>query len=724
MTRFACLALPSALLLAACASTAPRHVADGARARLAVLESTDLHANVLSYDYYRLAEDRSIGFERMATLVAQARAEFPNTLLFDAGDTIQGTALADYQALVHPLGCDEELAIYRAMDALGYDGGTIGNHEFNYGLPFLAQVTGHPIAADGVEPKKCAGPRFPLVLSNADATRGGQPIYPPYAVLERTLKLTDAHGRETTAPIRIGIVGFTPPPIVEWDRRNLEGKVVTEGVVEAARRYVPELRAKGVDLVIAISHGGLDASPYGPAMENANWYLAREPGIDALLLGHSHTAFPDPGNAQSRFATMPGVDNERGFVHGKPAVMANFFGKSLGVLDLSLVRTNGRWTIDAAQSHAEVRNVRGKDGTSVAADPRIAPLVAGAHAATIDYVSRPIGDTAFAMTSHFVELGNVSALQVINDAQRDYAARYIAANLPQYAGVPVLSAAAPFKTGFSATNDYTDVEPGPLAIHNAADLYLYPNTLTAVKIDGATLKGWLERSAGRFRRIDPTKKEPQDLIDRTFSGYNFDVIQGGLTYAIDVTKAQGGRIRDLAYKGTPVDPAQTFIVVTNNYRASGGGHFPGLDGSNIVVSAPDANRDVVIAWIRARRHLTRAQDGSDRNWHFAPVRTAGPVVVTSESGKLAAAKANAIDGVSLLRDNGDGSSTYAIDLSAAGNPKTPPFPRAREPGDLKPLKEQGAGSPLSRGGQAKSGLSMRPSALAAAARHARSQRIR
>jgi 2',3'-cyclic-nucleotide 2'-phosphodiesterase/3'-nucleotidase len=347
--------------------------------------------------------------------------------------------------------------------------------------------------------------------------------------------------------------------------------------------------------------------------------------------------------------------------------MANFFGKSLGVLDLALVRANGRWTIDATQSHAEVRNVRGKDGTSVAADPRIAPLVEAVHKATIDYVSEPIGDTDFAMTSHFVELGNTSALQVVNDAQRDYVERYIAANLPQYAGIPVLSAAAAFKTGFSATNDYTDVEPGPLAIHDAADLYLYPNTLTAVKVDGAAVKAWLERSAGRFHRIDPARKEPQELIDRKFSGYNFDVIQGGLTYAIDVTKALGERIDDLAYLGRPVDPAQAFIVVTNNYRASGGGNFPGLDGSNIVVSAPDANRDVVIDWIRARKHLTRVRDGSERNWHFVPIRTTGPVVVRSESGKLAVADAAGIKGLSLLQDNGDGSSTYAIDLSASGS---------------------------------------------------------
>jgi 2',3'-cyclic-nucleotide 2'-phosphodiesterase/3'-nucleotidase len=185
-----------------------------------------------------------------------------------------------------------------------------------------------------------------------------------------------------------------------------------------------------------------------------------------------------------------------------------------------------------------------------------------------------------------------------------------------------------------------------------------------VKIDGAILKGWLEHAAGRFNRIDAASREPQELINRKFSGYNFDVIQGGLTYAVDVTRPQGERISELELHGKTVAPTQAFIVVTNNYRASGGGHFPGIDGSNIVLSAPDANRDVLIAWVRARKHLTRDQDGSDRNWHFVPVHTAGRVVVTSASGKLETAKAAGIDGVSLVRDNGDGSSTYAIELSA------------------------------------------------------------
>ncbi len=653
-------------LLAACASLPHTHsVADGTRTTLAVLETTDLHSNIRSYDYYQDKDDPTLGFERAATLIKQARAQYANTLLFDAGDTIQGTALADYQALVKPVACGEELAIYRAMDALGYDGATIGNHEFNYGLPFLAQVTHNAMNVDGVARRRCAGPNFPLVLANVFSNRDNQPIFPPYAVLDRSLSV-EVDGRTRKVPIRIGIIGFTPPPIMMWDKRNLEGKVHVKGLVEAARQYLPELRARQVDLVIAISHGGIDRSQYSPMMENANLYLAKEPGIDVLLLGHSHTTFPEgERSGKKRFAGIDGVDDVRGFIHGKPAVMGNFWGKSLGVIELGLVRENGHWKIDPAATRSQVRDIRNADGSPVQADAEIARLVEPVHEATRRYVATPIGDSDYAMTTYFADVGDVSALQPVNSAQADYARRYIDKNLPQYKDTPVISAAAPFKGGFGGPTDYTDIPAGPLAIRNAADLYLYPNTLTAVKIDGAQLKGWLERSAERFNRIDPRKVEAQALINRQFSGYNFDVIQNGLSYAIDVTQAAGARIVDLRYEGKPVDAAQPFIVVTNNYRASGGGRFPGLDGSNIVLSAPDANRDVLIAWVKQRKHLLREQDGANRNWRFVPVHTAGPVTLTSASGKLDLARSAGLNYVHWLKDNGNGTATYTVDLSAA-----------------------------------------------------------
>jgi len=349
------LAALAVALLAGCASHAVKPnplLQDGARANVAILETTDIHANVLSYDYYKLKPDDSLGYERTATLIRRARSEFPNTFLFDSGDTIQGSVLADYQALVKPVGCDQELAIYQAMDALGYDGGTAGNHEFNYGLGFLSQVTGTPMNVDGGHSDHCAGPHFPLVLSNVASARDGQPIFKPWAVVTKTIEAYTQDGSKVSVPLKIGIIGFTPPPIMQWDKQNLAGKVTVSGVVEAAQKYLPELEAQHPDLIVAILHGGLDTAPYTPQMENGGWYLAGVKGIDVLLLGHSHTEFPGP-----HYAGMKDVDARLGFVRTVPAVMGGFFGKDLGVIQLVLNRQNGRWVVDLDNTHSGVRPI-------------------------------------------------------------------------------------------------------------------------------------------------------------------------------------------------------------------------------------------------------------------------------------------------------------------------------------------------------------------------------
>ena len=658
-------ALIMMLACAGCATNpASRAPADGTRAEIGILETTDLHTNVMSYDYFKLADDASLGLERAATLIETARKDFPNTLLFDDGDTIQGTALADYQALVTPPACDQELAIYKAMDSLGYDAGTIGNHEFNYGLAYLSRSTGVAFNVAGIDAKKCKGPNFPFVLSNVFSAKDGKPLFAPWRVITRTIKTKSSDGTERQATIRIGLLGFTPPAIMDWDKRNLDGKVTVIGVVEAANKYLPEIKKAGADIVIAISHGGLNTAPYTPHMENAGWYLAQVPGIDAILLGHSHDIFPNPNDPKSHYAHIPDVDNTRGYVHGVPAVMGDYFGKGIGIIDLALIYRDAHWQVDRSATKSEVRLVKAtNDATAAATDPHIGELIATEHHATIDYVKTPIGTSDFEMSTYFVAAGDTSALQIVNMAQRDYVEKYIKSNLPQYAGIPVLSAASPFKAGFGGARDYTDVPAGPLAINNAADLYLYPNTITAVKIDGAGVKAWLEKSAEWFNTIDPAKKEPQELINRRVPTYNFDVMQGGLSYTIDITQPTQQRISDLKLDGQPVRDDQSFIVVTNNYRASGGGRFPNLGGSSIVISAPDANRDALIAYIRAAKEITRSQFGNDRNWHFAKIKTAGPVIFSSAANKLDIARASGIENVSFVKDNGDDTATYAIDLS-------------------------------------------------------------
>jgi len=390
------------------------------------------------------------------------------------------------------------------------------------------------------------------------------------------------------------------------------------------------------------------------------------PGIDAMLLGHAHQVFPDAGSKAAQY-NLPGVDKAGGTVFGVPTVMAGLWGKDLGVIGLRLRHDGKRWVVVKDQTTVEVRATQQPDKSFVEPDPAVTALVADEHAGTIGYVKAPVGETGFRMSSYFADVGDGAAIEVVNQAQAGYVAKYVAANLPQYAGLPVLSMAAPIKSGSAGAGDYTDVRAGQLTLNNAADLYLYPNTLAAVKVNGAQLKAWLEKSANRFNTIDPGRPEPQELVNAGFASFNFDCITSkDVQYEIDVTQPPGKRIRNLAWRGALVTEGQEFIVATNNYRAGGGGGFPGLDGGNVVVASPDTNREVLIAYIRGAKQLTREANGAQRSWRFAPVRTAGAVVFHAPSGLLGLAQEAGLANVTQISADdgrGKGFALYGIDLA-------------------------------------------------------------
>lgn len=676
------LPLATAAVLAACGGDsntsekpvpAPQ-IADGTRATVALLETSDLHSNIRSYDYFKLAEDQSYGFERTATLIQQARSEFANNVLLDNGDTIQGTALADYEATVNPVSCEQTLSMYRVMNHYKYDVGTLGNHEFNYGLPFLSQVLGGGLNVGGVDPgQKCKGPEFPMVLANVYSLKTGQPLVQPYTILQREFTATTPDGKTVKVPVKVGVIGFTTPGIMNWDKRFVEGKLRIDGAVETAQKYLPEMRQKGADVVVALVHGGLSSVPYSATMENPALHLSKVPGIDAMFMGHSHSLFPDRG-ANPAY-TMEGVDNAAGTIHGVPATMPSFWGKALGVIKLELVRDAKAkaWVIDKSKTLVEARetvterDAKGKATAYVAPDPKVAELVEAQHQATITYVKTPIGRSDFRMSTYFADVGDPTAIQIVSQAQQDYVARYVQANLPQYKDLPVLSVSAPFKSGYGGGADFTDVAAGPIAIYNAADLYLYPNTVYAVKVTGSEIKGWLEGAAKRFNRIDPAVATQQKLIS-TFPGYNHDMFTTpDVSYMVDVTQPVGQRIVDLQYKGAPIDPAASFIIATNNYRATSGKTFiAALDGRSTIYASPDANRDVLIQYIKQVQSMTRAANGSARSWRFKPVAIAGKVVFSSGQDKLQLAVDAGLNNIMLeQQDDGSGKnmSLYSIDLS-------------------------------------------------------------
>jgi len=691
------LAAMSAAGLVACGgdnAPAVPAIPEGTTVTLALLETTDIHANVMSYNYYSLAEDTSLGLERTSTLVKAARAENPNNLLLDDGDTIQGTLLGDLQAVTRPIPCSDTMAVHKVMNAMKYDGGGFGNHEFNYGLPLLSQITNTDFGIPGVSKPSgtCGAPAFPLVLTNVTGVASGKPIVQPYTLLPRTFSATAPDGSKLDVKLNVGIMSFVPPQILEWDQKNLAGKVAVTGVQEAAKQYVPEMRSKGADLVVALSHGGLDPSSYSPKMENGSYHLTTT-GIDALLIGHSHLIFPkgkETGAAalDPSFAAFPAsakIDAINGFVNGVPTVMAQSWGRRLGIIKLTLAYTGGKWVVQPAKTTVESRGFKYTDGaTNVAADSSVAPLIAAEHAATIAYAKQPLGvSTDFEMSSYFALAGDVSAIQLVNQAQLAYVKNFIAtstdATIASYKNIPVISCSAPFKAGRNGASDFTDVAPGAspaapigLQVRNPGDLYLYSNNnLQAVKIKGSDLKAWLETAARQFGQIDPAKTTEQDLVPSYGTIYNYDVFyaeDNALTYQIDVTKPAGSRIANLAYKGKAVADGDDFIVATNDYRAGGGGAVPGIDGSKTIIKSPDANQAVVSNYLTAlgtsSGKVTLAANGSARSWSFVKVATAGPVILRSAPGHLALARSSGITAVTAEGGlDASGFAKYTIDLS-------------------------------------------------------------
>ena len=264
----------------------------------------------------------------------------------------------------------------------------------------------------------------------------------------------------------------------------------------------------------------------------------------------------------------------------------------------------------------------------------------------------------------------------MNAAQIWYVRR-LTESVPALAGLPILSAAAPFKCGGRGGPDYyTDVAAGPIAIKDVASLYVYPNSLRVVKISGALLREWLERSASLFLRIEPASRERQPLLDGAGAAYNFDVISG-VTYAIDVTQparydnegllvsAESHRILDLRFQGEPVDPVRDFLVVTNSYRASGGGHFPGCDGSTIVFEAPDANRDALLHYIAETRQI---EPKGQTNWRFIPWPADAIVTFLTSPAAAAAAPPSGVS-ISALGPGPGGFAMYRIEPKPGGGPK-------------------------------------------------------
>jgi 2',3'-cyclic-nucleotide 2'-phosphodiesterase / 3'-nucleotidase len=624
---------------------------------LRIIETTDLHGNMMNYDYFKDQSVDSFGLVKTANLIHQARSEVKNSVLVDNGDLIQGSPMADY-AVNKGLNDGDIHPVYKALNTLDYTVGNIGNHEFNFGLEFLQ--------------RSLSGAKFPYINANVYDAKTQKPFFTQYIILDTPV--IDRNGNKHT--IKIGYIGFVPPQIMQWDKLNLDGKVVVKDIIETAKLLVPEMKKQGADVIIAIPHSGVSTEPYKALAENSVYYLSQVEGIDAIMFGHAHSVFPSEA-----FKSLPNTDIKTGNINHVPAVMPGHWGSHLGVIDLVLEGEQANWQVVSGKSEARpIYDIKNKKAL-VEADAKIVDILVKDHQGTREFVSKPIGKVSTDITSYLALVEDSSALQIINDAQIDYVKQFIQGD-PDLNGLPILSAIAPFKAG-GRKNDpsaFVDVKKGNLSFRNAADIYLYPNILSAVKITGKDVKEWLECSAGVYNQINTNSSQPQYLINwDKFRTYNFDIIDG-VNYQIDVTKPPrydancqlinptSERIKNLTYQQKTIDPNQEFLIATNNYRAYGG-LFPGTGEKNVKFNSPDDLRLILSAYITNMTQKNGIVDVTvDNNWQIARITSNKNLDIRFESSSTDEAKSyiekHSLYPIRFIDIDTSGFGVYKIDLQS------------------------------------------------------------
>ena len=535
------------------------------RYALTVMGTTDLHGHVFNWDYFKDAEytdkaGNAQGLARISTLVNQLREEKGrcNTLLLDAGDTIQGTPLTYYYAKVDPItakgGPVHPMA--QAMNAIGYDAAALGNHEFNYGLETLRKFEEQL--------------HFPLLGANAVDAKTQRPAFPPYFI-----KKFHVPG---LPPVRVAVLGLTNPGIAIWDKAYVQGKLEFPGLEEQAAKWVPKLKSMGADVVIVSAHSGSSGtSSYGdqlPYVENSAALVAQQVAdIDAILVGHAHVEIPELKVVNAKT--------------GKTVVLSEplAYAERLSVFDVELVFVKGRWTVESVSSKVLNSN-------SVADDPKITKLLSDEHAKVVKYVNQVVGTATETLTTVEARYKDAPIIDLITRVQEDVVKAALAGT--SYASLPVIAQASPF----SRTSE---IPAGKVTIRDLSSLYVYDNTLVAKLMTGAQLRAYLEYSAEYF--VQTAAGAAVDVEKLTNANgrpdYNYDYVSG-LSYDIDIAQAAGSRIKNLTYKGAALDDAQQFVFAVNNYRANGGGAFPHVASATELWSESTEIRTRIAEWVTAK----------------------------------------------------------------------------------------------------------------------------
>jgi 2',3'-cyclic-nucleotide 2'-phosphodiesterase / 3'-nucleotidase len=538
------------LILLACAAICS---ADGpARAHITILSTTDLHGNIYPIDYNTNKPDAR-GLARVATIVKQARKENPNLLLLDSGDTIQGTPLTFHHAKVNNKPPDPMMSV---MSAMGYDAMAVGNHEYEFGWEVLNKAR--------------SDARFPWLSANTYKKGTAETYFQPFVVKQRN-------------GVRIGIIGLTTSGMPSLDDPDLYySKIDVREPVSEAKKWTAVLREKErVDVVIIAMHMGLEADlRTGERLlgqmpdENAAIAIAENvPGIDVILMGHTHREVPSV------------------FINGVLLVQAEKWGRSVARADMYLEKkvATGRWRVVAKSSRAI------PVGDHVEADREVLGIAEPHHRETQAWLDQVIGDSSADLRAGDERFRDTAILDLVHRVQLEL-------------GNADVSTAM-------TLNSKARVPKGPVTVRDIIAFYEYEATPIVVEVTGKQLKEALEHSARHFGPYKPSTPL-SELTDERFPSYTYDVAEG-ISYDLDISKPVGRRIQNMRLRGQPVSAAQKLRLATITFRVNGGAGYTMFKDARVIFRSKKDLRELIIEWVKRNGHIPTTPTN---NWQLLPLR--------------------------------------------------------------------------------------------------------
>ena len=517
-----------------------------------VLATTDMHGHVYPHDYIS-RKPAARGLAAAATLIGEARRENPNTLLLDCGDTIQGSPLTSvYQATQRGGRTRAPEPMMLAMSHIGYDAMVLGNHEFDYGLASLRAAR--------------ASASFPWLSANTHST-GVVRAFAPYLL-------------KVVGGVKVAVIGITTPAIPQWEKEeNIAGLSFLDPF-ESVRQALLQLEPEEPDVILAAVHGGLGryaetgaGRPDELPGENPVWEMAeRFPRLAAIIYGHSHQR--EPGRRIGRVLV----------------VQPKHLAMEVVRVDLTLEREpqSGRFQLASATSNLLTVTPETKP------DPQVLELAQPYHEAAERDLDTKVAETRVPLDGARGRFENSALVDTIHEVQLHYAEAQV-------------SFTALFETGVT-------IPAGPVTRRDLTALYVYDDELCAVDGDGRMVREALENAARYFHSWPEASCDAGPLLDRAIPGYNYDMAQG-VEYEIDLTRPVGSRVRNLRYRGAPLEDDEPLRIALSCHRAAGSAGYSMFRGAKVVYRSGREIRDLLAEYWGVRGRLPEKPGG---NWRVLP----------------------------------------------------------------------------------------------------------